>query len=209
MIRGLRSCMCTENNARPRDSPKWTWNGLPSVLFTCLSQRDAARTPLCVVGTSLDQWFSKPFTDVSRVWRKGRFPKENPATVQLAVDGARNKARFDSVFREDYDFNQLNNAMFTEPRYPAPLPQRSGFLCSREVGRSFAGRPLIDRSTRAHRKMYQEMCRCWKCRYMYHYNVNAESEPTGSLERESPAQTSVHCNIQFNCAEDLVQSQCM
>lgn len=208
-----RLSICTGNNIR-RGDPRSTWNGLPSVLFTCLSHKDAAETPLCVLGTSLDQWSSNFFTTVSRVWRKGRFPKENPATAQLALDGARIKERFDSIPKTHYDFirlddfNQLNDAMFTQPRYPAPLPQQFGFLCSNEVGRSFAGHPLRGNRSRVDREMYQEMCRCWKCRYMHHYNVNHESEPGGLIEPESPVQTSVHCNIEGSCAEDLVQSQC-
>ena len=202
--------MCTENNARPQDSKRMKiyWNGLPFVLFACLSHRDAARTPLCVVGTSLDQWSNNFFTKVSRVWRNGRFPKGHPATAQLAVDGARIEARFKAIRKPDYDFNQLNEAMFTEARYPAPLPQQFGFLCYQEAGRPFAGRPLIDGSNRLDCEMYEEMCRCWKCRYMHHYNVNAGGARIGGLVPESPAQTSVHCNPPFNCAEDIVQSQC-
>ena len=216
--------MCTANNVRPRNSHKRTWNGLPHVLFACVSHRDAAGTPLCVVGTSLDQWSNDFFTKVSRVWRNGRFPKENPATAQLAVDGARIKARFGSLpeidvdgapikktfdsLPESDDLNRLNRAMFREPQYPAPLPQQFGFLCSNEVGRPFAGRPRLGKPNQEDHKMYQEMCRCWKCRYMHHYNVNAESAPNGNLERESPTQTAVFCNEPFSCAEDLVQSQC-
>ena len=39
---------------------------------------------------------------------------------------------------------------------------------------------------------------------MYYYDVNAGAG-SGSLERESPKQTSVHCNAPLYCAEDLVQ----
>ena len=55
------------------------------------------------------------------------------------------------------------------------------------------------------RDMFQEICRCWKCRYLHHYDTNAVEAP---LQQESYVQTSLSCNPPLNCAEDIVQSQC-
>ena len=207
---------CTQNNNRILPGlPVSTFNGLPYVLFTCVSHTNAAG-PLCIVGTSLDQWAAKFLTRVSQAWRRGRFPAGAPATLQLQQDGATIKAKYDSVAPSPppvnmvyANFNQINTDMFTLAGPPAPLPQQFGFLCGNEAGRSFAGRPLNGDPNRTLQPltMYQEMCRCWKCRYLHHYDTNA-GVPPAVLQAESYTQTSLYCNPAMFCAEDLVQSQC-
>lgn len=95
---------------------------------------------------------------------------------------------------------------------PHPLPQQFGFLCSDENGRSFSGRPRAanPNSGLEALQMFQEMCRCWKCRYLHHYSTEGSTDPgtKPNIMPESYVQTSLNCNLPLKCAEDIVQSQC-
>lgn len=73
-------------------------------------------------------------------------------------------------------------------------PTRCGFNHRGEFGRPFHGHGP---------EIFTEMSRCWKCRFLYFYDVNA-----ASLEREHPQQTRFSANRGLECAEDLVHHQC-
>ena len=216
---------CTNARLRPKQ-PDYEHNGLPFVFFTCISHKDAGNYPLCIIGTSLDQWPLKHewFTKVSREWRQARFA--GGVTQRIRESGDTIKTRFDVVKKSEPPPERLYPAFidgFHECMYQdvgplqddAPLPQQGrvlptcdvfAFNCSNESGRPFAGRNLAaDPNTlNEGREMWQEMCRCWKCRYLHHYNINADA----NLAQESYRQTNFAANRSLMCAEDLVQFQC-
>lgn len=191
--------------------------GLPFVIFTCVSHTNAAGAPLCVVTTSLDQWQSSFLTKTSAGWRMGRFP-DNPTTKQLRDQGNTIYAKFRSVTKdiirpESISHEYVNKINFDMFRPPDPLPQQFGFLCFNENGRAFSGRsreakPEIGLEAL---QMFQEMCRCWKCRYLHHYNSEGSSDPRTepSIAPESYVQTSLNCLPPLRCAEDLARIQCV
>ena len=192
--------------------PTVRFTGLPYVLFTCVSHIDAEGVPL--LGTSLDQWQSKFLTRHSACWREGRFPA-NPTTDLLRDQGNTIYAKFKSIRRSrpasmSYEYaNNINIDMF---RPPDPLPQQFGFLCSNENGRAFSVRSRVANpgSGQGTLQMFQEMCRCWKCRYLHHYSTAGSRSPEAmpTIMPESYVQTSLNCNPPLRCAEDIVQSQC-
>ena len=192
--------------------PTVRFTGLPYVLFTCVSHIDAEGVPL--LGTSLDQWQFNFLTRHSVCWREGRFPT-NSTTNQLRDQGDTIYAKFQSIRGNppapiSYEYaNNINIDMF---KPPDPLPQQFGFLCSNENGRAFSGRPRGASPTSGLEalQMFQEMCRCWKCRYLHHYSTAGSSdlEAMPTIKRESYVQTSLNCNPPLKCAEDIVQSQC-
>jgi hypothetical protein len=58
-------------------------------------------------------------------------------------------------------------------------------------------------------KIFQEMSRCWKCRFMYHYQIpRPGSTNCTGLTAEEPTQTSYVCNSALSCAEDLCHQRC-
>ena len=164
------------------------------------------------MGTSLDQWQPKFLTRHSARWREGRFP-ENPTTNRLRDQGNTIYAKFQQIKGTlpasiSYEYvNRINADMF---KAPDPLPQQFGFLCSNENGRAFSGRPRAANPSLGLEslEMFQEMCRCWKCRYLHHYNTAGDYGAIPNIALESYTQTSFNCNLPLACAEDIVQSQC-
>jgi hypothetical protein len=63
--------------------------------------------------------------------------------------------------------------------------------------------------------MFDEISRCWKYRFVHHYNVNAGlADPISkaslpeAVVPENPHLTKLHANGPLGCAEDLVEFQC-
>lgn len=83
-----------------------------------------------------------------------------------------------------------------------PLPGRFGYNHLNESGRAFHGLGA---------DMFTEMSRCWKCRFVYHYQVTrpmTSKEGSDGLTAEDPRQTSWIWNKEFKCAEDLCHYRC-
>ena len=118
------------------------------------------------------------------------------------------KARHQRDCLTNDDYNKIGQAMYEDGIHPA-LPTDFGFNHLAEVGRSFHGSGA---------NMFDEMARCWKCRFVHHYNVNAglagsvsENTPVilpGAVVMENPRLTKFHANPALVCAEDLAHIQC-
>jgi hypothetical protein len=104
------------------------------------------------------------------------------------------------------DYNAIGIAMYQPDGTRAALQVHFGFNHLAKAGRSFRG---------SCSNMFYETCRCWKCRFVHHYNVNAGlpasdgSIVSGAVVRENPRLTPVHANGPLMCAEDLVHFQCI
>ena len=219
--------VCQNTNARivgPQFPAAKSFNGLPWVLFTCVSH-----APTCIVGTSCDDWGAdEVFMDEIRQWRLGRFPSGAapgaPIRTRLLGHGTRIFDAFQAailaqpaVNMQQPTINAINTAIVSGAPVPLGLGPQFGYHCSNEAGRSFAGRPKqarpntgpLTRPGAANPmigfSMFDEICRCWKCRYLHNYNVNAGNP---ALLDESYRQTALYANIGLSCAEDLVQLQC-
>ena len=172
-------------------------------------------------------------TDHTRAWRAGRFPVAGapgaaitavlnqqgtqifqaygPAVVaQSAAMGA--PANMAQAFVDGINTRILT----TLGGGNVATGEQFGYRCSVEGGRSFAGRPKQASAANGPLarnaadptlgfNMFDEICRCWKCRYLHHYRFNESSPP---LTIESYRQTALYCNVALSCAEDLVQLQC-
>ena len=209
--------------ARARPLPtKHDATGLPSILFCCLSHVDGNGTPILVASCSADSWSSSLKT-VLHTWRNGRFQAGNDRD-RLHTTGTKAMTRFGAVLaRVDADwgevkdkhgkdsltnenYNYIGRAVYTDD---PELPANFGFNHLAEVGRPFFG---------SGKNMFDETSRCWNCRFVHHYDVNAGLAgpvPQGMPEilpsavvLENPRLTKLHANGPLGCAEDLVHFQC-
>jgi len=199
--------------------------GLPSVLFCCLSHVDSNGNRILVAGCSTDQWgtFLK---GTLHAWRAGRF-ETGPIRDSLRDAGNEASRKFESILakvKDDWrgmknsyeknsftneEYNAIGRAMFEDDGVHPALPTDFGFNHLAEVGRPFCGSGL---------NMFDEMSRCWKCRFVCHYDVNAglagpipQGAPVilpGAVVPENPRLTKFHANGPLGCAEDLAHFQC-
>jgi hypothetical protein len=210
---------------RARSPPhKYDAMGLPSVLFCCLSHVDSNGNRILVANSSTDTWgpFLKRTLDA---WRAGRF-QPGPIRDRLHAAGDEASRKFETILTKveadwrgmkskyeknsftNEDYNAIGRAMFEDGVRPA-LPTDFGFNHLAEVGRSFCG---------SGENMFDENSRCWKCRFVCHYDVNAglagpipQGHPVilpGAVVLENPRLTKLHANGPLGCAEDLVHFQC-
>ena len=197
--------------------------GLPVVIFVCMTDR--------IVACSGDQWgvSMAAFNRISRARRRDRFGNTQWTTM-LDYAGTRVQQRFDYVtawFRnkdkefggraqkcklDPREYNDLVECMYKAqpdgPPYAADelggegLDRKFGYEHLSESGRSFYG---------AGNKMFNEMSRCWKCRFIFHYRTRrpgTANEGLDGLEAENPKDTSWICNPPLVCAEDLCHHRC-
>jgi len=128
------------------------------------------------------------------------------AGIEASQPGVKDRHEKDSLTNEDY--NKIGRAMYKACVYPA-LPADFGFNHLAEVGRPFYG---------SGENMFDETSRCWKCRFVHHYDVNAglagpvpKAKPVilpSAVVLENPRLTKLHANGPLGCAEDLVHFQC-
>ncbi|MCJ1400400.1 hypothetical protein MMC11_003605 [Xylographa trunciseda] len=202
--------------------------GLPVVLFVCMGHTRADGGPRVVVACSGDNWIpNRILNGWTRDWRKARMTDAG-ARQQLQTMGTTAVARFnivrvailqvpphnaDPLFANrlqtrtatNPEYNELVTAMYSNaaPYGPSPntLPNNFGNNHLTEAGRSFRGcGPTI----------YQEMSRCWKCRFLAQYFDDHDNEHAHapSMIKEDPTQTSFVANGPLSCAEDLCHLFC-
>lgn len=217
--------------ARTRHPPneKIDSTGLPSILFCCLSHTDPDNNGILVASCNADSW--GPFLKGTlQAWRAGRMAfgpsrddlftagdevsrKFERILSKVKVDWLGMKDRYERNLLTNDDYNAIGHAVNEEDADASgvhkALPYDFGFNHLAEVGRPFHG---------SGNNMFDETSRCWKCRFVHHYDVNAglsgyipESTPVivpGSVALENPRLTSLHANGPLLCAEDLVHFQC-
>ena len=197
--------------------------GLPIVIFVCMTDR--------IVACSGDQWgiSMAAFNQISRARRRDRFGNTKWTTM-LDNAGTRVQQRFEYVTRwfrkndmyfggraqnrtlDPRKYNDLVECMYeaglNHPPYARdelggePLDRKFGYEHLSESGRAFYG---------AGNNMFDEMSRCWKCRFLFHYRTpkpGTANEHSDGLEAEDPRQTSWICNNPLVCAEDLCHHRC-
>ena len=209
--------------ARARSPPvKGDETGLPSVLFCCLSHVDGNGIPFLIAGCSTDSW-GRSLKRVLHIWRDSRF-QAGIDRGMLHIAGHQASTKFEAVLARidanwgdvkdrhennsltNEDYNRIGRAVYEDD--PA-LPANFGFNHLAEVARPFCG---------SGENMFDEISRCWKCRFVHHYDVNAglagpvpQGMPViqpGAIVRENPRLTKLHANGPLGCAEDLVHFQC-
>jgi len=205
--------------ARARSLPeKYDGTGLPSVLFCCLSHVDGNGNSILVTSCSTDSW--GPFLKRAlHTWRAARF-EAGPDRDSLHTAGAQASTKFRAILNANgvglkerhekmaltnEEYNEIGRAVYED----GALPANFGFNHLAEVGRPFRG---------SGKNMFDETSRCWKCRFIHHYDVNAgiagpvyQGMPViqpGAVVRENPRLTKLHANGPLGCAEDLVHFQC-
>ncbi|PVH93258.1 hypothetical protein DM02DRAFT_733221 [Periconia macrospinosa] len=190
-------------------------SGLPKVLFLCLTHGNAK--------CSADFWRdgAEPHRRALLKARKERFRLEHEVEEDTTLFNAGRMiyARFDAIKKWQKEkginldkglltpaqYNQVVRWMYTnseqELDVKAPgLELTFGCDHRNEVGRPFAG---------CGRKMMNEMSRCWKCRFLYHYNIPRPGDAnTTGLIAEEPTQTDFTTNHGLACAEDLAHHRC-
>ncbi|KAK2688576.1 hypothetical protein QWA68_012714 [Fusarium oxysporum] len=205
--------------------PESLKSGLPAVVFVCLTDNTASCSP--------DYWHSwsrkgKGLT-VLKQNRQYRF-NDQVHNVRLESETVRIKARWKYVngyfkgknanFMADAEGRRLSdNAYngFVEFMYAIipetevsqsivpggkPIERTLGYNHLGESGRPFSGGAL-DGTT-----IFEEISRCWKCRFLHHYDIPRVQGNTTGLTPEDPKTTSWACNEPLNCAEDLCHYRC-
>jgi hypothetical protein len=154
--------------------------GLPSALFCCLSHVDSGGNRILVASCSTDSWgtFLK---GTLHAWRAGRFEigpnrdrlyaagneaprKFEPILAKVKANWRGMETRYEQGTLTNEDYNAIGRAMFEDDGVHPALPADFGFNHLAEVGRPFSG---------SGENIFNEISRCWKCRYVHHYNVNA------------------------------------
>ncbi|KAH7028813.1 uncharacterized protein B0I36DRAFT_349805 [Microdochium trichocladiopsis] len=218
-----------------RTGAKMPLVGLPRVIFICAEHRHSACSAdvfgkLGNMQDAFDVRRTARFGDVNdmQVWQR------HGAHGSLCQDVA---DRFDFVtnwynvqsgktYMGRAKESQLSNDEYTElcrNMYDAvgapsdegkpggtPLPLKTGYNHRQELGRSFYA------ASDGSRVMFQEMSRCWKCRFVFHYRMypGAGEQQTGpnAMVPEDPRQTAFKANestTKFKCAEDLAHWLCV
>jgi hypothetical protein len=222
MINGL----ILPQKVRARSLPqKDDATGLPAVLFCCLSHVDSSGNPILIASGSTELW-GKFLKRALYAWRAGRFQagtsrdrlfaageaasrKFGLILAKVKADWCGMAAGYEQNTLTDGDYNAIGDAMYGDDDLCPALPANFGLNHLAEVGRSFSG---------SGEDMFDETSRCWKCRFVHHYNVNdgltgpiPQGVPVilpGAVVPENPRLTKLHANGPLTCAEDLVEFQC-
>ena len=205
-------------NAQPLNSRAHV--GLPVVVFVCMTDR--------LVAFSKDKWDAlKTYENALRDFRYRRFSIDpivdsmvdkrhavfNRLTFiqdwcELNVATFRNRANACTLTPNEYN---LVVASIYETRPDGPLDNNS-VQGGQPLGRTFGynHRPESGRAFRASgQEMFMEMSRCWKCRFLYQYDIPRPGQLNNTgLIAEEPTQTAWNCNIPLCCAEDLCHYRC-
>ena len=189
------------------------WNtGLPTVAFVRLGQS-------LVVGTSAPYWKAlQTFWTNAKECRDARIPPAH--RTELEMCGAMAQEAFKHVVTHQGGLNIIKNALNEATRSQMQRSEwnyvtRAVFSKLRDIGGNL-GQPIgqrgytYDHSAETGRaffacgeKMLRPLSRCWKCRFIFNYNVN-----DGSMDVEDPATTVFAANDALNCAEDLAHCLC-
>ena len=190
--------------------------GLPRVVFVCMKHKLAA--------CSADQWGAfKGFDKEMRTLRNSRYANVD---MKEEMQHQREKVsnRFDSVSEtlhktsdiqlrakkqtlDKNEYNEFVRAMYRTPVFVSdngdkPLVPEIGFCHFEESARAFW-------AANKKEKMFTETSRCWKCRFLYLYDVPQKgAENDTGLKPEEPSQAAWRCNEAWCCAEDLCHYRC-